>query len=100
MSTNKILLGFKNVASMFEAMMPYLVVRWLESQRNLKDFPLLIMSPVTLERACRYLPNEVLTMLLEGDGWNDEYFSLDGDGGSKTLNESLLPSFVASIAKL
>ena len=94
-----VLYGYKSLGGMFDDMMPYLLVKWLESQRSLRAFPLLLMSPFALDRLCRYLPCEFLDMLLSG-GWGDDYFNLEDGNGSLALNEKLLDPFVRSIGKL
>ena len=95
------LLGLKSVHELFDSMMPHLLVKWLESQRSLRDFPLLLMSPSSLERACQYLPNEVLSTLLSGTGWSDDFFQLDEmEGEPGALTKRVLVAFVASVANL
>jgi len=87
---------------MFDGMMPHLLVNWLESQRSLKEFPLFLMSPSTFERACFYLPNEILSMLMFGARWSDDFFRLDEMGGSEahSRKDRILTSYVKSVAKL
>ena len=91
---------YKSLSGMFDDMMPHLLVRWLESQRSLRDFPLLLMSPFALDRACRFLPLDIMSMLLSEGGWSDEFFNLDSESESQTLNERVLTSFVESVSKL
>ena len=95
-----IILEYKSLSGMFDDMMPHLLVRWLESQRSLRDFPLLLMSPFALDRACRFLPLDIMSMLLSEGGWSDEFFNLDSESESQTLNERVLTSFVQSVSKL
>ena len=86
---------------MFDGMMPHLLVKWLESQQSLQYFPLLLMYPFAVERVCHYLPNELLSMLLLGGRWNDDFFCLNViEGDSQTVNERVLASFVESVAQL
>lgn len=55
---------------------------------------------MVIERTCRYLPNEMLAMLLSNEGWSDDYFNLSQvDGESETLNARVLVSFIESTAK-
>ena len=94
------LLQYKSLSDMFDDMMPHMLVKWLESQRSLYDFPILMMSPFALEWACRLFPNELLSMLLSGEGWNDGFFHLGGvEGEIQSLNERILTSFVESVAQ-
>jgi hypothetical protein len=91
---------YKCLSDMFDDMMPHLLVKWLESQRSLVDFPLLLMSPLLVERACRYLPNELLSMLSLEGGWSDDIFHIAGaEGEIDPLNERILTSFVGSVAQ-
>jgi hypothetical protein len=96
-----LLLGFKSPRNMLDGMMPHLLVKWLESQRSLRDLPLLLMSSFVVERACYFLPNELLSMLLSGGGWNNDTFCLGAIGDdAQTLSDRILTSFVGSVAKL
>ena len=91
---------YKCLSDMFDDMMPHLLVKWLESQRSLVDFPLLLMSPLLVERACRYLPSELLSMLSLEGGWSDDFFHIAGvEGEIDPLNERILTSFVGSVAQ-
>jgi len=91
---------YNGISGMFNDMMPHLLVRWLESKRRIHDFPLLVVSPFALDRVCRYLPNDMLNMLLSGGGWNEEFF-LDGDIGQEhTLTGRLLDTFLGTVTKL
>jgi len=95
-----VLLQHKSVGDMFDDMMPHLLVKWLDSGRSLRQFPLLLMSPFAIERICRYLPIDLLSMLQSGKGWSDTYFCLDiVEGESQTLNERVLTTFVDSVAQ-
>lgn len=95
------LMMFKSLGAMFDNMMPHLLVKWLESRRNLRDFPIFLMSPFAVDRACRNFPNEILSMLLTKGGWSDDYFSLDEiEGGARTLNQSVLTPFIDTVSKL
>lgn len=95
-----VLLQHKSVGDMFDDMMPHLLVKWLDSGRSLRQFPLLLMSPFAIERICRYLPIDLLSMLQSGEGWSDTYFCLDVvEGESQTLNERVLTTFVDSVAQ-
>ena len=94
------LLKHKSIGDMFDDVMPHLLVKWLESGRPLGKLPILFLSPMVIERTCRYLPNEMLAMLLSNEGWSDDYFNLSQvDGESETLNARVLVSFIESTAK-
>lgn len=81
-----LMLGFKSASELFADMAPHLIVRWIESSRGLRNFPLLITSANAMQNVCRYLPNEVLAMLLSEGGWDDKCLS----------GESLIANFVQS----
>lgn len=72
-----LMLGFKTVNELFSDMAPHLLVKWVESRRSLRDFPLLLTSPFVLQIACRHLPNEVLQLLMSEGGWDDKFLSGD-----------------------
>jgi hypothetical protein len=72
-----LMLGFKSVSELFVDMAPHLLVKWIESRRRLGDFPLLMTSPLTPQIACRFLPNEVLRMLMTDGGWDDKFLGAD-----------------------
>lgn len=72
-----LMLGFENVSDLLSEMAPHLLVRWIESRRGLRDFPVLMTSPCILQIACRYLPNEVLLLLIKEGGWDDKVLSGD-----------------------
>jgi hypothetical protein len=85
-----LMLGFKKVNDLFSDMAPHLLVKWIESRRSLKEFPLLLSSPFALQGACRYLPNEVLDMLVTEGGWDDKLWNF----------ESLATNFTQSSADM
>lgn len=72
----------------------------LDTGGSLREFPLLLMPPFSIERICRYLPIDLLSMLQAGEVWSDTYFCLDFIAGeSQTLNERILTLFVETVAQ-
>ena len=92
------LLGYNKVESLFEEVMPHLLVKWLETRRNLKDMPLLLTSPFVLEKICRCFPVDISSMLLRSDGWDDSYFTFVDT--KEILKERVLDSFVRGVTEL
>jgi hypothetical protein len=82
-----LMLGFKNVSELFVDMAPHLLVKWIESQRGLEDFPLLMTSPFTMQIASRFLPNEVLQLLMTEGGWDDKFFGADVSSFAQSCGE-------------
>ena len=70
-----LMLGFNNVSDLLSDMIPHLLVKWIESRRSLSDFPLLMTASQALQNSCRYLPSQILDLLM--NGWDDEFLNAD-----------------------
>jgi hypothetical protein len=86
-----LMLGFNNVSDFFFDLAPHLLVKWIESRRSLRQFPLLLTSPFALRGACRYLPNEVLGMIVLEGGYDDRFWN---------TRDAFIINFIQSFADL
>eukprot|EP00804_Cyclotella_cryptica_P000562 CCRYP_009970-RE/>CCRYP_009970-RE protein AED:0.07 eAED:0.07 QI:22/1/1/1/1/0.88/9/1092/3640 len=82
-----LMLGFNNVSDFFSDLAPHLLVKWIESRRSLREFPLLLTAPFALRGTCRYLPSEVLDVIVLEGGFDDRFWNV-GDAFVRNFIQS------------